>query len=182
MLTAVGAATTLGAMHDTEDVPARWLSAPGRPGAVGALMDEYARAAEDLCRHVEAVDAARLAAPWSTGGEFATPLDMLRHVLRAAFYYASDLRKAAGLPALELPVRQGDHQDVSAPDHLRPRLRAALDATVAACEPMAGESDDQLGERTFVVAWGVTYDPDMLLEHAVMHLYRHRRQLVRGLA
>ena len=31
----------------------------------------------------------------------------------------------------------------------------------------------------FTVSWGVEYDPDMLLEHAVCHLLRHRRQLER---
>jgi hypothetical protein len=34
---------------------------PGRPGAFGALMDEYARAAQDFCRVVETFDDSRFA-------------------------------------------------------------------------------------------------------------------------
>ena len=36
-----------------------FLAHPGRPGAFGALMDEYARAAEDFCKVVETVNDSR---------------------------------------------------------------------------------------------------------------------------
>ena len=36
--------------------PHSFVTHPGRSGAFGALMDEYARAAEDFCQVVEAFD------------------------------------------------------------------------------------------------------------------------------
>ena len=38
-----------------------FIKHPGQLGAFGALMDEYARAAEDFCRVVETFDDSRFA-------------------------------------------------------------------------------------------------------------------------
>ena len=35
---------------------------------------------------------------------------------------------------------------------------------------------------TFQVPWGPTYDPEMILEHGIVHLLRHRRQIERWIA
>ena len=40
-------------------MPTAFIQHPGRPGMFGALMDEYARAAEDFCRVVDWFDASR---------------------------------------------------------------------------------------------------------------------------
>jgi len=40
-------------------------------------------------------------------------------------------------------------------------------------------SEEEVLALSFPVRWGPTYDPEMILEHAVCHLLRHRRQLER---
>jgi hypothetical protein len=46
-------------------------------------------------------------------------------------------------------------------------------------EPLLHLDDEGIQALSFVVRWGPRYDPEMLLEHAVCHFLRHRRQLER---
>ena len=155
-----------------------FLERPGESGAMGALMDEYALAAEGFCRVVEGFDAGRFARAVPGGAvHTASPLAICRHVLRAAHKYSDSIRRARGLPFTEgYSIEPGVP---AAPAELRPQLAALLRYTEAGLDGLYGQSDEQVAVIRFTVSWGVVYDPDMLLEHAVCHLLRHRRQLER---
>jgi hypothetical protein len=161
--------------------PERFLSRPGAAGAMGALMDEYARAAELLCAFAETISSTSFEAeregadPWTV-----SPRAICSHVRRAALGYANDIRRARGLPHKdrEPGLPQGAIH-VTAPSELRPALVEALHYTEGALEGLYEASEEEISKITFEVPWGPTFDPDMLLEHAVMHLLRHRRQLER---
>jgi hypothetical protein len=163
------------------NAPDRFLARPGAPGAMGALMDEYARVAELLCAHVETIDRAVFEAerespdPWTV-----SPRAICSHVRRAALGYANDIRKARGLPhEARGPNLPGGEVFVDAPEALRPALVEALRYTEGALEGLYDASEDEVAATTFQVPWGPTFDPDTLLEHAIVHLLRHRRQLER---
>lgn len=83
-----------------------FLDHPGRPGALGAILDETARAAEDFCRVVEVAGCPSSTSTNSTRSNW--------------------------------PAR-----------------------------PMCDRG------------WGPTCDPEMILEHGIVHLLRHRRQIER---
>lgn len=138
-------------------------------------MDEYARAAEDFCRVVEGFGAERFSrALAGLAAHTASPQVVCRHVLTAAHRYSDGIRRARGLPfagvEAGVPAR---------PDDLRARLSAALRYTEGGLDGLYGQTDEQLAVIRVTTPWGVEYDPDMLLEHAVCHLLRHRRQLER---
>ena len=40
-------------------------------------------------------------------------------------------------------------------------------------------SEAEIQALSFTVRWGPRYDPEMILEHAICHYLRHRRQLER---
>lgn len=157
---------------------AAFLDRPGQPGAWGALMDEYARAADELCRVLEGFSAASYVAERSGNDETTrTPQALAAHVASAARRYADYIRKALGLPFEErYTLAPGE---VVRPADLRERLAAALRYTEQALDPMRGWDEARVAKLTFPVRWGPTYDPEMLMEHAVCHLLRHRRQLQR---
>jgi uncharacterized damage-inducible protein DinB len=155
-----------------------WLDRPGLGGPCGALMDLYAGAAEDFCRELERV----------SGDDFRRPVEspdpdtrsiraLAAHVVSAARRYADYIRQARGLP----------HQDrfelaagaLAAPADVRPLLAAALRYTEGALDGLYDAGEEALAAIRFEVRWGPTYDPEMLLEHAIVHLLRHRRQLER---
>jgi hypothetical protein len=165
-------------MDDAARAPHAFLDRPGLPGAFGALMDEYARAAEDLCRVVEGFDgdAFRAERP-SEDPDTRSPRTIALHVYGAARRYADYVRRVRGLPFEErfLPGPAA----IEGPTDLRPRLAEALRYTEGALEGLRDADPDAMAALRFPVRWGPTHDPESILEHAIVHLLRHRRQLER---
>ena len=154
-----------------------FLKRPGTDGFVGAVLDEYARAAEDFCAAVEAFDPQRFEEAKEGPDEHTrTPLAVCRHVGRAAMHYASDLAKALGN---RKPWPFDPNDRLHAPADVRPVLEAALQYTEIEMEPLRTYDDPAIEKLTFTMSWGTLYNPEILLEHAICHLLRHRRQLER---
>ena len=89
----------------------------GLSGPFGALMDEYARAAEDFCRVVESFDLARLDTERpSNDPNTISPRAICLHVIGAAHRYAHYIRKARGAAFVERyeadPARLNSPRDV----------------------------------------------------------------------
>jgi len=159
-------------------MPTAFLRAPGRSGAFGALMDEYARAAEDFCRVVETFDAARFVAERESADvDTRSPRTICVHVCSAAHRYADYVRKARGVDHVDR--YELDPKLVATPTDVRVRLRDAIRYTEETVEPIRDATDAQIQALSFTVRWGPRYDPEMILEHAIVHLLRHRRQLER---
>ena len=155
-----------------------FIKHPGLSGPFGALMDEYARAADEFCRVAERFEAPRFDAekPANTQ-ETRSPRAVCLHVIGAAHRYAHYIRKARGVDFVERynadPARLHTAQDV--PGLLAEGI-VLMEQTV---EPLLRANEQEIQALTFVVRWGPRYDPEMILEHAVCHLLRHRRQLER---
>ena len=155
-----------------------FLRHPGRSGPFGALMDECARAAEDFCRVVDTFDEARFElARASNDPDTASPRAVCAHVCGTAHRYAHYIRKARGVDFIDRyeldssrPRRSSD---------VRGLLAEAILLMEETVEPLLPLTDEGIQALTFVVRWGPSYDPEMLLEHAVCHVLRHRRQLER---
>jgi len=159
-------------------LPTSFIRHPGLSGPFGALMDEYARAAEELCGVVERFDPARFVAERaSSNPSTVSPHAICVHVCGAAHRYAHYICKARGVDFVERyelePSRLGSPQDV------RGLLAEAIMFTEATVEPLVRATEEEVQAISFTVRWGPRYDPEMLLEHAVCHLLRHRRQLER---
>jgi len=149
---------------------------PGLTGPFGALMDEYARAAEDFCRVAESFDLARLDAERpSNNPNTVSPRAICLHVIGAAHRYAHYIRKARGVDFVERyeadPARLHSSRDV------RALLTEGIELTEETVEPLLNATEQEIQVLSFTVRWGPRYDPEMILEHAVCHLLRHRRQL-----
>ena len=154
-----------------------FLARPSEPGPFGALMDEYARAAEEFCRVVEGTARDRYAIERpSDDPDTVSIRSICVHAVGAAHRYADYIREARGLPFIDRFVVAPE--TVAEPAAVRPALIKAMHYTE---ESLAGwyEDPEPAYQITFQVRWGRTYDPDMILEHAVMHLLRHRRQIER---
>ncbi len=154
-----------------------FLEKPGSDGPVGALMDEYARAAEDFCRVVETFDQERFDAEReSDDKDTVSAGEICRHVGGAAVYYAIDLNRALVQPA-ERPFDAKER--IHTPGDVRSVLVDALRYTEQAAEPLRSMADEDVEKLVFRMSWGTLYNPEILLEHAIVHLLRHRRQLER---
>jgi hypothetical protein len=142
--------------------------------AFDACLDEYRRAARDFCAVAERFSPEAFAAERpSDDPDTVSPLAICRHVVRGAHGYARYLRKAQGM---ELGTFRGV---VEIQGDVRPALDAEIRLTEETVAPMRRLSGDEVLKVEFRVSWGSVYNPEILLEHAICHLLRHRRQLER---
>jgi uncharacterized damage-inducible protein DinB len=157
--------------------PAAFLARPGLPGAFGALMDEYARAAEDFCSTVEALPLDLfLNERQGPDPDTVSIQKVCAHAVSAAYGYAIYIRIARELPRRERPAFET--LCAAEPAGVRPLFVEPLRLTEESVEGLT-DTDEVLVPLRFQVRWGPTYDPEMLLEHAIVHLLRHRRQITR---
>lgn len=149
---------------------------PYRPGALAALVDEYHRAAEEFGGVVEALSEEEFAYelyPADPTRAFRSIRTILRHVVASGYLYADYLRRHLGTP----PVAPERHLTTRADalSRMREMLRYSEDTLQGRWE-MAGE---EIESPQIVSDWKVVYSVEQLLEHAIVHLLRHRRQVER---
>ena len=146
----------------------------GASAAFDACIGEYRRAAGEFCDVVERFATKAFAAERASDDpDTVSPLAVCRHVVSAAHGYANYLRKAQGLALAQLVDRVKGQGDV------RPALDAEIRYTEESVAPMRRLPGDEVTKIEFKVSWGSVYNPEILLEHAICHLLRHRRQLER---
>jgi hypothetical protein len=154
-----------------------FLERPGLPGPFGALLDEYARAAGDFCSVVEALPLDLfLRRHESADPELFSIQAICAHVVGAAYGHASYTRIARQMPRRERPSRKELWADE--PAGLRPLLAREVRFMEETIDGLTGD-EAELEALRFPVRWGPTYDPEMMLEHTIVHLLRHRRQIER---
>jgi uncharacterized damage-inducible protein DinB len=145
-----------------------------RSGAVGALMDEYERAASELERLVGRIpddEFVRVVDTQTNDDDCRSAQTIMSHVVRAAYGYADYIREqfsiASTRPQPTLLSRR---------DSLE-QLNAALAYTVETLDGRWEMSHEELSETVIKSRWGVVYNVESLLEHAIVHILRHRRQI-----
>lgn len=152
-----------------------FLGNPDRPGAFGALMGEAARAAADFCERIESIAPEEFHRERPSDDPDTVSIRAIcNHAIGAAHRYADYIRKARGLPHVE--SFKLDPGRLQRPEDVRPLLAEALRYTEGAIENFP---DEEVAGLTFQVRWGPTYDAEMILEHGIVHLLRHRRQVER---
>jgi uncharacterized damage-inducible protein DinB len=145
-----------------------------RNGAVGALMDEYERAASDLRRLVERFDEEafdRILDPRTSDENCRSVQTILAHVVFAGYGYADCIRGALAMEPRRPPKRLLSHRE-----GLK-EFDAMLRYTVETLDGQWELTDERIQGIVIQSRWGVTYDLEQLLEHAIVHILRHRRQI-----
>ena len=145
-----------------------------RKGALGAMMDEYERAASELRRLVEQIpddEFARIVDLQTSDENCRSVQTIMTHVLSAGYGYADHIRKSFSISSTRPPKRLLSRQEAVA------QLEAMLEYTAQTLEGRWEMTDEEIERITIHSGWGVTYNLEQLLEHAIVHLLRHRRQI-----
>jgi hypothetical protein len=147
---------------------------------VQAILDEYARAIRALEEIVLTIDQERyLAGSELADEEFPNMRAIMQHVAGAANRYVDYLETALR----GTDVSQREHEFAyDSPATVIPSLWAAFERTVAVLGLTMGRSDEELAKLDILTRWGQHYDIEQMLEHAIVHILRHRRQIERWLA
>ena len=145
-----------------------------RPGGVGAMMDEYERAMKDLSDLVATIEEpefSKIIDPDTQDENGRSIQAVLHHVVRAGYGYATAIRNATGDPS-ERP-----NPPAPTPGDIQNHMREMMAFTEATLEDKWTLTDPEIMKITVDAPWGVTYDMEQLLEHAIVHVLRHRRQI-----
>jgi uncharacterized damage-inducible protein DinB len=150
-----------------------------RTGAVGALMDEYERASGELVRLVSQLTDAEFEATRdreTPDEECRSIQTVANHVVGSGYAYADYLRAAFGLEGSRPEVPLGTRAEIGE------QLAAMLAYTVATLDGWWQMPYEEVSAVQIKVRCGPGYDLEQLLEHAIVHVLRHRRQIERFLS
>ena len=126
-----------------------------REGAVGALMDEYERAAWELRRLVEPMaeaDVVRVVDPRTQDEDCRSVQSVMSHVVNAAYGYADLLRKFFSIPSTRPPKALLSHKESLE------QLDAVLVYTDKTLEGRWKMTDEEISGAAIDTGWGVRYD------------------------
>lgn len=147
-------------------------------GAIGALLDEYEKSIHELKEVISDVTPTELTI--IVDGETKDPdcrsiQTILSHVVESGYTYVIEIRKWLGEEvSYAKKVRLASSQ----------QYVIALDEMFCYNETLFQDYPSiQLEEydatKKFEVRWGQKYDVEQILEHAIVHILRHRRQIER---
>ncbi|MEW6507998.1 MAG: DinB family protein [Bacteroidota bacterium] len=149
-----------------------------RNGSIGALMDEYERAASELILLIDNLPDdkfSKIYDPNTTDEHCRSIKSIMNHVIDAAYRYANQIRIFLAL----VPVKPEFKID-NAKDSARV-LNKVLTFTANSVEGFWNLSEDQILATRQNTKWGF-YDIEMMFEHAIVHVLRHRRQIEKFLS
>ncbi|MEK7724417.1 MAG: hypothetical protein AAB336_08735 [Acidobacteriota bacterium] len=147
-----------------------------RKGAIGALMDEYERAALELKLLVESVgaeDYVRIGDAETKDDDCRSIQTMMNHVIHACYGYANAIRQKFDIPHKPL----GKERRQIAQADIGFEIEKALDYTVETLKGRWEMSYDEMDEIVITRKGNFSETIEQLLEHAVLHILRHRRQV-----
>lgn len=149
-----------------------------RRGGVGALMDEYERATAELRRLVETItedEFERVADAETASEDCRSVQTVMAHVVGGGYGYADYIRGVYSMPSARPPKQLASRRETLA------QLDAMLEYTAATLDGKWEMTDEENARAVIHSRWGVTYNLEQLLEHAIVHVLRHRRQVERFL-
>jgi len=150
-----------------------------RPGALGSLMDLYEQEAGIL---LETINSKLPAEEWEVIKDSVTKDEDCRsyqsicqHIVSAAKYYIELLRNG------ENPDHKMQRIDVKLPNknNFEPKFKAVLAEQAKYFENRWDMTDEQIEAVKIKTGWGTVLDLEGVLEHAILHIMRHHRQILK---
>lgn len=149
-------------------------------GSHGALLDEYEKALEELIELISKISNEELMViiDHKTKDEDCRSIQtILSHVVSSGYTYAISIRNHLGesLKYVEPIILNNNQEYIQS-------LKKMMNYTIK----MMDDYPDMILEETdndkkLITRWGQMYTIEQLLEHAIVHILRHRRQIERFL-
>ncbi len=93
------------------------------------------------------------------------------HVLYSGYIYANYLNSVRGIEWYRY------NETIDTPNKGVLELRKMLAFTEEIFNSFSEKSNDEIAQWKYEVSWGASYDFEQLIEHAIVHVLRHRRQV-----
>lgn len=137
-------------------------------------MDEYERATFELRRVLERLSATeftRIVDQQTRDENCRSVQTIIAHVVNAGYGYAAYIRAVFAMNP-ERPVKRLLTLQESLEE-----LQAMLDYTLTTLEGRWEMTNEGIRSTVMHTSWGVNYDLEQMLEHAIVHVLRHRLQI-----
>ncbi len=137
-------------------------------------MDEYERAASELRGLVEQIpedEFVRMVDPQTSDENCRSVQTIMSHVVSSGYGYADAIRELFSLSSIRRPKQLFSRQEALV------QLESMLEYTA---QTLAGKwemTDEKIESSIIPSRWCVTYNLEQMLEHAIVHILRHRRQI-----
>ena len=147
-------------------------------GAIGALLDEYEKSMEEFKEIIQSISPEQLVeiVDYQTKDEDCRSIQtILSHVVQSGYTYAIEIRKWLGEE-----IDYKEKQSLSTIEAYNLALDQMFEANVKLFEdyptiPLTTHNPT----KKIKVRWGQQFDVEQLMEHAIVHILRHRRQIER---
>ncbi|NEU06788.1 DinB family protein [Flavihumibacter sp. R14] len=147
-----------------------------RPGAKGALLDIYEQAIaglQDLIREVPDETLTVITDPYTSDENCRSLQTILTHIVHAGYGYATSIHNLDGLNRTR-PDKQFRTSIAEYLDDLDKVFRY----TEEVFRDIRNEELEQYDNTLKILTrWGQSYDIEQLMEHAIVHILRHKRQI-----
>lgn len=147
-------------------------------GIISALMHEYRIAIDDFKQHLSGITPQQLTTivDKHTANKDCTSVQAIcTHVVYCGYNYITMMDIHLGNENSPWPERQY----LNTVEEYNQALDTLLEKNIAFFENVANSQMQQYEpEQKLTTFWGQLYDFEQLMEHAIIHLYRHRRQIV----
>jgi uncharacterized damage-inducible protein DinB len=143
------------------------------------MMDEYERAVREMMAVFASIDQNGYESirDTNTKDENCRSIQtIMSHVVSAGYSYADYFRAAFGISSRRPPKRPLSFSEVPA------QMEKMIDYTLATLQEKWEMEEDQIMAVRIESSWGQTYDLEQMMEHGIVHVLRHRRQIQRMLA
>jgi hypothetical protein len=145
-----------------------------RKGGIGAVMDEYERAASEfkkLIGNISDSDFVKIVDAETKDEDCRSVQTIVSHVTNSGFGYANYIRDWFSIP------KSSPERKLLSREEFVQRFDTMLLYTAETLQDKYEYSDEEVMKVKMIVRWGPQYDLEQLLEHAVVHILRHRRQI-----
>ena len=149
-----------------------------RPGAIGALTDEYERVAlelKNLLSTISQQEFIRICDPTTKDEDCRSIQTIMKHVVAAGYRYQDQICIFLG----KAVTPHSYH--IYNVFHAIEELEKMIGSTVETVSDSFKISEEQILATRMETRWGL-YDIEMMFEHAIVHILRHRRQIEKFLA
>lgn len=147
-----------------------------RQGAVGALLDEYERAISELKDTISTLDEKSfkvIVDNETLDKDCVSIQSILLHVVNSGYGYAIRIRKQFA----DTLGKDRENIEINTPHVAYRELEDMFAYTLETLENKSNITHEDILNNIMKVTWGQSYDFEQLIEHAIVHILRHRRQI-----
>ena len=146
-------------------------------GLVPALIIEYAKAVEAfkvMLLEVGDQEFEEIVDPDARNDDFRSVRSITNHVIRAGYVYANYIRRQYAQDLVE----HSEEYDLQDAEAACDEFDAMLDYTVASLDDkLHFRYRDVIQKNIIETGWRQSFDLEQMLEHAIVHVLRHKGQI-----